>query len=318
MAAVMAALRNVVPRVWLTASVRLTASVPSRPAEASSSASLAMAGEWQGANEWGRSWWRNDEWQGADWKAGGWQHGQWGDDEEAQQQQEPQPQEAQQAGDGDGLQPVEEAHGLEEQDPPQPIPVEFTVGDVDVWEVMGPNGSWYQCDQTWSDPIYWALQDGTTSLRLPHVYLNKHGEQVQSWYTLDLADINAITQTNESSGKTREMRLMRCVQLSVPPPSPPPLAEQADEEEKKEEEGGPGEELVPAAFGFQAAAGSAPFGLQPVAEEGEEEEEWQEEGQGQEEGQEEEEQQVPANGPDYTAEVWTAEEWRQWFGVPYA
>ena len=67
-----------------------------------------------------------------------------------------------------------------------------------------------------------ALRDGTPRLRLPHQYQNRRGELVQSWYQVDLTDLEAITQTNEASNTTREMHVFRRMSLAVVPPSPPP------------------------------------------------------------------------------------------------
>ena len=34
--------------------------------------------------------------------------------------------------------------------------------------------------QVWNEPpIFWALQDGTLDRTLPHVYLNKRGEETE-------------------------------------------------------------------------------------------------------------------------------------------
>ena len=88
---------------------------------------------------------------------------------------------------------------------------------------MVPGGQWIECGAEWVQPIYLALQDGTTTLRLPRVYRNKHGEEVTSWYAVDLTDINAISQQNESSGTRNERRLMRKVASKVPPPGAPPV-----------------------------------------------------------------------------------------------
>ena len=81
------------------------------------------------------------------------------------------------------------------------------------------------------------MQDGTKTLELQHFYNNKVGERVESWYTIDLSDINAITQTNKASGTTREMRFVRRVQLSLTcPPFEDALDEGSESESDHEED----------------------------------------------------------------------------------
>ena len=45
------------------------------------------------------------------------------------------------------------------------------------------------------------------------MFRNRRGEEVTSWYTIDLRDVNEISQTNNASGTRREMALFRKVRL---------------------------------------------------------------------------------------------------------
>ena len=51
------------------------------------------------------------------------------------------------------------------------------------------------------------------TLQLSSVYQNEHGEDVESWYTLDLTNINAITQRNHTSGICRKMACFQKIEL---------------------------------------------------------------------------------------------------------
>ena len=46
-------------------------------------------------------------------------------------------------------------------------------------DLLGVAG-WHSLMQVWNEPpIFWASQDGTLDRTLPHVYLNKRGEETE-------------------------------------------------------------------------------------------------------------------------------------------
>jgi len=178
--------------------------------------------QWQGWQGWqkgdgddrGQGWkgkgWQGNRWQGNRWQGGdGGDHWQGGGEEQQQERG---------GGEGGGAGGEHGRDGGEDDEDG----VKFTILDGGIWQAEQGGGKWCDCDPNWSVPIFWALQDGTKTLELQHFYNNKFGEKVESWYTIDLSDVNAITQTHKASGKTREMRLMRRVQLSVEAPPFPP------------------------------------------------------------------------------------------------
>ena len=129
----------------------------------------------------------------------------------------------------------------QDDDPPRP-PVDIHLND-DVqaqWMVlMNSDDEWFECDPTWHDPIWEALNGEALEIELPHVYLNYFGEQVKSIYTIDLRDLDNITQTNKGSGKVRQMELwqrMMLVQTPGPPPGEPPAEEDDDEASSEEDD----------------------------------------------------------------------------------
>ena len=81
-----------------------------------------------------------------------------------------------------------------------------------MWQVDMGSGKWQDVGPTWTEPLLQALREGHSKLRLPHAYLNKHGEEVRSWYTIECTD-TSVTQNNEATGKRRELRL---VQMMAP------------------------------------------------------------------------------------------------------
>ena len=87
----------------------------------------------------------------------------------------------------------------------------------DVWQADMGGGKWQDVDPTWTEPLLQALRDGHGTLRLPHTYLNKHGEEVRSWYTIDCTD-TSVTQKNEATGKQRELRLVQMMAPTVVKP----------------------------------------------------------------------------------------------------
>ena len=104
----------------------------------------------------------------------------------------------------------------------------------DLWQADMGDGKWQDVDPTWTEPLFQALSEGQHTLRLPHVYQNRHGEEVRSWYTIDCTDTCA-TQQNEATGKRRELRVVQMMEptavgplaASPPPTSPPPTEQPA-------------------------------------------------------------------------------------------
>ena len=98
-------------------------------------------------------------------------------------------------------------------------PCDTCCGDAavinEVWMVECGDAEWIECDPEWKFPIFWALWDGMMTLQLSSVYQNhnEHGEDVKSWYTLDLTNINAITQRNHTSGICRKMACFQKIEL---------------------------------------------------------------------------------------------------------
>ena len=127
------------------------------------------------------------------------------------------------------------ADGWQQDDDPPRHPVDIHLHDDVQAQWMVQNDAvldeWFECDSTWHDPIWEALNGGALEIELPHVYLNYFGEQVKSIYTIDLRDLDNITQTNKGSGKVRPMALwqrMMLVQTPGPPPGEPPAEEDDD------------------------------------------------------------------------------------------
>ena len=108
------------------------------------------------------------------------------------------------------------------------MPTECVLTDQDMWQADMGSGKWRGVGPTWTEPLLQALHEGHSALRLPHAYLNKHGEEVRSWYTIDCTDTSA-TQKNEATGKRRDLRLVQMMAPTVvkptvdaPPHTPPP------------------------------------------------------------------------------------------------
>ena len=92
--------------------------------------------------------------------------------------------------------------------------VEFVLTGQDVWQTaMAGFDEWQDVDPTWTEPLLEAMRNGERTIRLLHMYQNKYGEEVRSWYDIDCADPTAVTQKNVATGKQRAMRL---VQLMAP------------------------------------------------------------------------------------------------------
>jgi hypothetical protein len=92
------------------------------------------------------------------------------------------------------------------------------------------DGTWLDVDPTWTEPLLAAMRHGERTIRLLHIYQNKYGEEVRSWYAIDCADATAVTQKNEATGKERKMRLVQlmepaAVQPQVVAPQDAPLVQ---------------------------------------------------------------------------------------------
>ena len=98
-----------------------------------------------------------------------------------------------------------------------PASVECVLAGQGVWQADMGGGKWQDVDPTWTEPLLQALREGHGTLRLPHTYLNKHGEEVRSWYTIDCTD-TSVTQKNEVTGKQRELRLVQMMAPAVVTP----------------------------------------------------------------------------------------------------
>ena len=115
-----------------------------------------------------------------------------------------------------------------------PVPVEFSLPGQHLWQADLGGGKWQDVDPKWSDPLRQALRDGVQTIRLEHIYHNKGGGEVHSWYTIDCTDTTSITQQNEATGQRRELRAVQLMEpmvvepraLAVPPPALPPPLEQ--------------------------------------------------------------------------------------------
>ena len=95
-----------------------------------------------------------------------------------------------------------------------------------LWQVNLGGGTWQDVDPTWTEPLFQALRVGQSTLRLEHMYQNKHGEEVRSWYTIDCSD-RSVTQHNDATGTRRELRVVelmppRLVEPSVDVPNHEP------------------------------------------------------------------------------------------------
>jgi hypothetical protein len=78
-------------------------------------------------------------------------------------------------------------------------------------------GKWQDVDPTWTEPLFRALREGQSTLRLEHMYQNRHGEEVRSWYTIDRSD-TSVTQQNDATGKRRELRVVQLLEPRVVEP----------------------------------------------------------------------------------------------------
>jgi hypothetical protein len=79
-------------------------------------------------------------------------------------------------------------------------------------------GTWLDVDPTWTEPLLTAMRNGERTIRLLHIYQNKYGEEVRSWYVIDCADATAVTQKNEATGKERKMRLVQLMEPAAVQP----------------------------------------------------------------------------------------------------
>ena len=86
------------------------------------------------------------------------------------------------------------------------MPVEFELTGEKVWQVACGRGKWQDVDPTWAEPLFQALRDGVSELRLIGSY-SKDGQNVKAWYTIDLSDHRWITQKKDDSRKRHQMRL---------------------------------------------------------------------------------------------------------------
>ena len=108
-----------------------------------------------------------------------------------------------------------------------PGPVEFQLTGQDVLQVHMGCGKWQDADPTWTEPLVQALRAGVRTLRLPHCYQNKLGEEVRSWYAVDCADTTSLTQQNEATGRRRSLRVVQLMGPAVVTPPPPPQQQAA-------------------------------------------------------------------------------------------
>ena len=163
---------------------------------------------WQ-AGRWEAGGWKKDK--GGDWKrgrGGGWHGHDWKTAD-------------------DGGQAAQDGHVRQTAGPP----VECVLTGQDLWQADMGDGKWQDVDPTWTEPLFQALRGGQHTLRLPHVYQNKLGEEIRSWYTIECTD-TCVTQQNEATGKRRELRVVQMMEPTVvgppaasPPPTPPPPTE---------------------------------------------------------------------------------------------
>ena len=84
------------------------------------------------------------------------------------------------------------------------MPVEFELTGEKVWQVACGRGKWQDVDPTWAEPLFQALLDGVSELRLTGSY-SKDGQK--AWYTIDLSDHRRITLKKDDSRKRHQMRL---------------------------------------------------------------------------------------------------------------
>ena len=116
----------------------------------------------------------------------------------------------------DGRQAAADGQAAGEAGPP--VSVEFKLTDQDVWQAAMGGGTWLDVDPTWTEPLLTAMRNGERTIRLLHIYQNKYGEEVRSWYVIDCADATAVTQKNEATGKERKMRLVQLMEPAVVQP----------------------------------------------------------------------------------------------------
>ena len=86
------------------------------------------------------------------------------------------------------------------------MPVGFELTGEKVWQVACGRGKWQDVDPTCAEPLFQALRDGVTELRLMESY-SKDGQNVQAWYTIDLFDHRWITQKKDDAHKRHQMRV---------------------------------------------------------------------------------------------------------------
>ena len=81
-----------------------------------------------------------------------------------------------------------------------------------MWQVACGRDKWQDVDPTWAEPLFQALRDGVTELRLMERYW-EGGRDAQAWYTIDLSDHTWIKQKRDHG---RNWHQMRVVQLKRP------------------------------------------------------------------------------------------------------
>ena len=91
-------------------------------------------------------------------------------------------------------------------------PVDFEVTGTRVWQVACGRDKWQDVDPTWTEPLFAALRDGVTELRLLERSW-QDGRPAHVWYTIDLSDHTWITRKGADARKRHQMRV---VQLKGP------------------------------------------------------------------------------------------------------
>ena len=92
------------------------------------------------------------------------------------------------------------------------MPVQFELTGDSIWQVACGRGQWQDVDPAWAEPLFEALRNGVTELRLMARDW-QDGHDVQVWYTIDLSDHTWITQKKDDARKRHQMRV---VQLKEP------------------------------------------------------------------------------------------------------
>jgi len=100
-------------------------------------------------------------------------------------------------------------------------PEKFEFAGKALWQAYLGGGTWQDVDPTWSEPLFQTLRDGVPAICLPHVYHNRQGDKVKSWYTIEFRG-GKFTQRNEATGTVRDLRAIQAKTLKVVQPTQPP------------------------------------------------------------------------------------------------